>query len=446
MGTALGDALMYLGKEAPGIGKSFDDARKTKEEQEMERQRLAAALASMASEDAVNKQTLADKQYASSRTKQTDTETDTRKGAARSAYDSWKLAKDQAAQAQNIAAVNEGGYPGPITPENAGKLGKISKMTPVQQMEEYNLPYHAAADPGIESMIKQENIKGKEKSSGLFSGWKRKNDDRDAILSGINPYNEGKEFSSEEEKNSAEQEWEKRWNTSGALGITDRYIEGAANKAKEVQLAQIPGKTTEASAVGSAGTRARETTQREVQREQPMFSGPQAIAISQSAIAVKNLQRLREELQKGNVGYFDIIKKTGQFANPKVNNAYQQVGEIVGRSQSGAAIADHEWKNFGKEILNPQFLLTEQGRKTALENIDDYMERFYSNGQLITSDPDWYKNYQGRTKKGMEEALGNKDSTDDVREFATEAEAEAEAAGLKPGTRIKVAGRSATWQ
>lgn len=157
-----------------------------------------------------------------------------------------------------------------------------------------------------------------------------------------------------------------------------------------------------AAATSSASTRGTEMTKRDVQREQPMFSGENVLKVSQSAIAVKNLQRLRDELSAGNVNYFDIVKETGQFVNPKVANAFQQVGEVVGRSQSGAAIADHEWKQFGKEILNKNFLLTDQGRQTAIENLDDYIERFYNNGQLLTSDPDWYQKYNERGKTGRE--------------------------------------------
>jgi hypothetical protein len=165
-----------------------------------------------------------------------------------------------------------------------------------------------------------------------------------------------------------------------------------------------------------ASTTAKERAERDVQRDDPMYSAEQANKISQNGMAVKNLQLLRDELAAGNIQYFDIVKKTGQFNNPKVNNAYQQVSEILGRGQSGAAIADHEWKNFGKEILNPQYLLTEQGKAVALKNLDDYIDRFYSNGELITSDQDWYQKYLARGSKGREKVseTGEKPATKEV--------------------------------
>jgi len=183
-----------------------------------------------------------------------------------------------------------------------------------------------------------------------------------------------------------------------------KYQESTSHASKSGTLTPdiIKKEANRAAATSSASTRGKETTKRDVQREQPMFSGENVLKVSQSAIAVKNLQRLRDELAAGNVNYFDIVKRTGQFVNPKVANAFQQVSEIVGRSQSGAAIADHEWKQFGKEILNKNFLVTEQGRSVALENLDDYIERFYNNGQLLTSDPEWYQKYNERGKRGME--------------------------------------------
>ena len=168
-----------------------------------------------------------------------------------------------------------------------------------------------------------------------------------------------------------------------------------------------------------AETTAGEQAQRDIQKTNPMLSGEGAIKISQSAMAIKNLQRLKEELEKGNIDYFDIIKKTGQFKNPKVNNAYQQVSEIVGRQQSGAAIANHEWANFGKEILNRNFLLTEAGRKTALENIDDYLDRFHSVGILQTSDEDWYNKQNERVKAARSKAEPGKLPTSESVKGAT---------------------------
>lgn len=200
---------------------------------------------------------------------------------------------------------------------------------------------------------------------------------------------------------------------------------GAKRREKETEAGLTSGIVSKKAGQRYAETTAGEQAQRDIQKTNPMLSGEGAIKISQSAMAIKNLQRLKEELERGNVEYFDIIKKTGQFKNPKVNNAYQQVSEIVGRQQSGAAIANHEWENFGKEVLNRNFLLTEQGRKTALENLDDYLDRFHSVGILQTSDEDWYNKQNERVKAARSKAEPGKMPTEESVKGATKSREEA---------------------
>jgi hypothetical protein len=387
MGFDIGAALSYLGKAAPGIGQSFDDARRQREEDELKRQQVAAALKQLAQEGKINDQTIASNDYKQKRTTALDIETDTKKTKARRAYDSWMDMETKAS----------GQFVGPMQETETAKVEQYKLKPSLDRMKQYQLPYHAAADEGIEKTLKAETDKEKEKT-GLFAGWKKKVDERDAI----NAMPDGPE------KDAAWDQWEKTWATSTYLSASDPYIGKAAKKAKEVQLAQIPGKTTEAAATSAAGTRAREETQREVQREQPMFSAEQANKVSQSAQALKNMQRIREALVNGNIDFFDRVPITGQFKNPKIANSSLQINEIVARGASGAAINKDEWKKFDKETLNRQFLLTEQGRKTALENLDDYIDRFYSNGELITADPEWYDKYNVRGKKGREKVSGDK--------------------------------------
>jgi hypothetical protein len=221
--------------------------------------------------------------------------------------------------------------------------------------------------------------------SGGFGGWKQRSDEWDSIGS----------IPAGPDRDQAIQNYLYKWAPSVGYGASPAAIDQATKKAVAVGSATIPVKAQSQYAT----TTAAEQAQRDIQKNNPMLTGEGAIKVSQSAMAIKNLQRLKNALEKGDIDYFDIIKKTGQFKNPEVNNAFQQVSEIVGRQQSGAAIANHEWSNFGKEILNRNFLLTEQGKRTALENIDDYLDRFQSVGILQTSDEDWYNKYNERVQR-----------------------------------------------
>jgi hypothetical protein len=153
-GFDFGAALTSLGRSLPAVGKSFDDSRRQKELDELEKKRIGAALSSLAQNAELNKQTLADKKYAAGRTAQADTETDQAKTKAKSAYQSWKDMENQTAQAKMIggkAGLLKGGYAGPLNEEYKSKLGEFSAKSPIQRMNQFELPYYAAADAGIKN-------------------------------------------------------------------------------------------------------------------------------------------------------------------------------------------------------------------------------------------------------------------------------------------------------
>ena len=410
-----GAALSEFGRRTPGIVESFRSAEKDEEERKLaEQQKLMAELGMKKLGLEIGGM---ETEQAEDISKKTRTEEAIRKLqeaiAAKQQYATDKTTFEQ--QSQEYAGQN------PETPEQVdfGTAFQPKAEAPVEPKppsEEY-LTYGdvPAVKEYMEYELAKERIKktNKENSQAtIFAPGTREYDLADKIAKGQITWNQGLQafvgFGNKTGKR------EDLINTIFEINPDYKSSEAEGAYRAAVGEAQIPMKTKTAAATaaasGAAGTRAREETEREVQREQPMFSAEQANKVSQSGLAIKNLQRLRNELEKGNVKYYDIIKKTGQFANPQVNNAYQQVSEIVGRGQSGAAIAAHEWRNFGKEILNPQFLLTEQGRKTALENLDDYIDRFYSNGELITSDPDWYEKYNVRGQKGREKVSGKSGS------------------------------------
>lgn len=154
-------------------------------------------------------------------------------------------------------------------------------------------------------------------------------------------------------------------------------------------------------ATEEATTKTKEITKRDIQAENPILSENQGNALQDSYSAVKYLNQMKSALESGNLDWFDQTK-VGEFKNPKMNNARNQMVEIVGRKRSGAAISDSEWKNFQNQVLNKNYLLTEEGRKEALNNINDYLDRFYGAGVTTTGNEDWYNVYEAKAKKARE--------------------------------------------
>lgn len=154
----------------------------------------------------------------------------------------------------------------------------------------------------------------------------------------------------------------------------------------------------------AATTNAGEQTKRDIQKNNPVLSEAQSNAISDSYSAVMYLNRLKNALQNNNLGYFDINRKTGQFTNPKAQDAFAQLVEIVGRKRSGAAISESEWGNFGKEILNKNNLLTDTGKEQAINGLDHYLDKFFASGANVTGDNDWYNKYNDRAKTARKNA------------------------------------------
>jgi len=258
-----GSALTQIGKELPDIGSAWDNRRKLKQD-----------------EDAARRQAILDDLTAekSRVTLGTLAEEKARQGAGREAlggyfdelskkseFDKNQLEKTDFSNAVDLSEVVGRNNYLSQKERKPGFVGPPREMMPVpivptepkafignEPKPDINavLPYMDM--PEVSKSLDYMNPKSAKNGGGLFAGWKKKNEERDAIISGIDPYNGGK-LESEDQKNSAWDMWEKTWATSTALGIDPKYIAGAAEKAKEVQLAQIPGKTVEAGATGKAG-------------------------------------------------------------------------------------------------------------------------------------------------------------------------------------------------
>lgn len=128
--------------------------------------------------------------------------------------------------------------------------------------------------------------------------------------------------------------------------------------------------------------------------------------ISDLGFGLTKFKTLREKVVSGDV---DIFKTTllGEFIDPELKDAIYQLGELHGREQSGAAISKSEWRNFEKQILNKKFLLTDEGRKAALKNIDEFIGRYFAKGEAVSQDPGWFGRYTESAGRGVEAVGGS---------------------------------------
>jgi len=129
----------------------------------------------------------------------------------------------------------------------------------------------------------------------------------------------------------------------------------------------------------------------EQRKAKQKLEGPVTVAVSdlltENRRGIQNFDVLQEGLISGNIDIFDIDKGwTGmgsKYKNPEVAIAMDQLLEFVGRKASGAAISKSEWNNFQKQILDKKTLLTDQGKKAALKNLQSMMHQFSAGARLV---------------------------------------------------------------
>jgi len=214
-------------------------------------------------------------------------------------------------------------------------------------------------------------FKDRSKSGGLFAGWKAKVEERDKINSGINPYNGDKPIENEAELNSAKDEWERTWATSTALGITPKYIKGAAEKAKTVQLAQIPGKVKEAGASAEA---------RNLAPEKLSIGALGDLTTSQGIYA--NLENAKEKFKNefatpfaGKIMKLAYLRRT----NPEFASFISSLGLAMNeyrRQNFGTAQTNSEIQNF-LDIISTDTDITPEAFQSQLGTVMSAMQRDY---------------------------------------------------------------------
>jgi hypothetical protein len=404
MGTGWGDAFLSLSKSVPGVATAFDDEKKRREEEA----RKIKALEALA------------------KWKKDMGEVDD--------YNNTNASMEQI----DISPFVPTDAPGTSSPlpsdhyanlySNNTRLGNLAKKSRLESAVDYGVVEGGAFDPGVKAVVDATN-----KTDTTVNGqtartdWQMKKKMWDANPESMKNFLE--QIDTLERNGVFTSDAANYWRSAARLdpvsakikvddyvakpdiaGLTVSAQTGPKVDQKRALIAPtvetteaVEGaKTPELTKRAYLNKDATERAARDIQATHPMLKGDAATKVTQSAMALKNLVNLRDKLAAGNIEYFDMIKKTGQFSNPQVNNAFQQVSEIVGRQQSGAAINNAEWEAFGKEILNKNFLLTEAGQKTALENLNDYIGRFYSVGQLHTADDNWFESYSKRASTGID--------------------------------------------
>lgn len=144
-----------------------------------------------------------------------------------------------------------------------------------------------------------------------------------------------------------------------------------------------------------------EKMKREYRQKYPQLSTAESEKISKCVLGVQAATTLRQMLEKGNVDYF-ATGKAGEFTNPEANLAFRLLVEVHGREQSGAAINESEWKSFAAQLFNKQYLLTESGRKTLIENLINFEKKFLAVGIDMGLGEDWYQKRKERVDKAFE--------------------------------------------
>lgn len=163
----------------------------------------------------------------------------------------------------------------------------------------------------------------------------------------------------------------------------------------------VPPKAAQAGASSESSTRKKAETEKDLAEEGvKTYTGTESSNLARTGMLVDKLKILRNALAANNIDIFDRTL-FGAFKNPEIKTAMDLAQEITGREQSGAVIGAKEWDRFGSELVSRKNLLTENGRKAALNNLDDFIRRELQQGKNLTANKDWYQQY---TKESTEMA------------------------------------------
>lgn len=390
MASALGSALMSLSGSIPGISKSFQD----EEDRRLQRE---AGLLNLAKLRRENSQGEFEQRQRDIVSKNLD-----------------QYQKD-VSEMDTVPQMMEAGPLPPDQYKRADELTKFKEMSPLGRLQSKGLIRGSAYSPEAERVVETilSDQKTKDKSTGMLSTYyKQKYDD---------------EVRSEMFKHP---DWSE---DQIHARVMDNFKAGnfmvqtdPENLPRSTQLSEakklggltpkvIRGEGDLAGTKASASTTAREAAVRRMQKSFPMLNESQRSELSDSYVGINAVNSLIKKLEDGDLGYFDLNRKTGQFTNPEAEQAYSWLTEIIGRARSGAAINIDEWKSFKNQVLNPNKLLTDQGRIAALNTLRDRLKTpMFAKGASVVGNEEWYNDFEGigRRAEANVAPKGEKDNDD----------------------------------
>lgn len=405
MCSAWGDALLSLSKSVPAIATSFADEGDRKRKAAADKLAIEVANINIADKKRENK--LGE----DARTAASDFQTMSKE--AQNTKNTFEILSGLDSSKMKTEAPGESSLLPDDQYDRTQELNRFNDKSKLEQMNQFNLPQMAGYDKGVAAMVKSGKEEDNVANVGILAGYynQRKTDalkkvrikypdlSEDEVFDLATDYMNSPSFMTQSGDTGLERMYKLK--KTQKLGSLDpEVVTDEAGRAAKIEEAKIAPKVEAAYLTKDAQERAL----RDIQKKFPMLKGDAVKKVTNSALALKSLYTLKKQLEAGNLDYFDMVKNTGQFTNPDANNAFQQIGELFGRDQSGAAINTGEWKQFGKDILNKNFLLTPDGRRVAAENLADYMDRFFSSGQLLTGDDKWFQSYTDRAKAGRKAA------------------------------------------
>jgi hypothetical protein len=260
-------------------------------------------------------------------------------------------------------------------------------------------------------------------SGGGLSGWKMKNEQYD-VISAMEPG---------PERDNAVREWQMRWATSTALGMSPEYREAKAAQAAANTTARIGAESgmadvsAETAAKKASGSKRGAVAGAYDAAAKGMYSvtGPDATRLGTAVMAIDAMNTMADRIDSGDVGFFSLTG-VGKFTNPEANKRFQVINEYYARPLSGAAINAKEWSQFKREVLDKWDTLTPEGRKAASVRLREIARSNAQAGAIITKDDKWI----GRIRDAGTPDFGS--------------EEEARAAGYGNGDKVRINGTRGT--
>lgn len=139
------------------------------------------------------------------------------------------------------------------------------------------------------------------------------------------------------------------------------------------------------------------------QRKPMSDTGAKTLGLISSGI--DGAQTFLDALNSGDINFWDT-GLLGSFSNPAARIAFDKATESLGRLNSGGAITTDEEKRFNRLIADKKNLVTEGGRKAIASELQKFIQRGRSTGDLIYGGDAWQESFK-LTKGAVGQAGAN---------------------------------------